>query len=50
MHWEWRNYPTRWAVQYTGHVHQPTVVLEAVTGYNATTHGYSMPSLGRLVH
>ncbi|CAN0912686.1 hypothetical protein LINGRAHAP2_LOCUS27486 [Linum grandiflorum] len=34
MHWEWRNYPTAWAGQYSGHVHRPTVVLEAVAGYN----------------
>ncbi|CAN0886921.1 hypothetical protein LINGRAHAP2_LOCUS15474 [Linum grandiflorum] len=32
MQWEWRNCPTGWAGQYTGHVHQP--VLEAVAGYN----------------
>ncbi|CAN0865478.1 Protein ANTAGONIST OF LIKE HETEROCHROMATIN PROTEIN 1 [Linum grandiflorum] len=34
MHWEWRNCPTAWAGQYSGHVHRPTVVLEAVAGYN----------------
>ncbi|CAN0882002.1 Protein ALP1-like [Linum grandiflorum] len=34
MHWEWRNCPTAWAGQYTGHIHRPTVVLEAVAGYN----------------
>ncbi|CAN1298565.1 hypothetical protein LINPERPRIM_LOCUS23878 [Linum perenne] len=34
MHWEWRNCPTAWAGQFTGHVHQPTVVLEVVAGYN----------------
>ncbi|CAN1304141.1 hypothetical protein LINPERPRIM_LOCUS26090 [Linum perenne] len=34
MHWEWRNCPTAWAGQFTGHVHRPTVVLEAVAGYN----------------
>ncbi|CAN0847325.1 hypothetical protein LINGRAHAP2_LOCUS4917 [Linum grandiflorum] len=34
MHWEWRNRPTGWAGQYTGHVHRPIVVLEAFAGYN----------------
>ncbi|CAN1317227.1 hypothetical protein LINPERPRIM_LOCUS30355 [Linum perenne] len=34
MHWEWRNYPTALAGQFTGHVHRPTVVLDAVAGYN----------------
>ncbi|CAN1301641.1 hypothetical protein LINPERPRIM_LOCUS25050 [Linum perenne] len=34
MHWEWRNCPTSWACQYQGHMHRPTVVLEAVAGYN----------------
>ncbi|CAN0845714.1 hypothetical protein LINGRAHAP2_LOCUS4183 [Linum grandiflorum] len=34
MHWEWRNYPTAWAGQYRGHVHRPTVGLEAVAEYN----------------
>ncbi|CAN0920676.1 Protein ANTAGONIST OF LIKE HETEROCHROMATIN PROTEIN 1 [Linum grandiflorum] len=34
MHWEWRNCPTGWAGQYTGHAHRPRVVLEAVAGYN----------------
>ncbi|CAN1298465.1 Protein ANTAGONIST OF LIKE HETEROCHROMATIN PROTEIN 1 [Linum perenne] len=33
MHWEWRNCPTSWAGQYQGHMHRPTVVLEAVAGY-----------------
>ncbi|CAN0876177.1 hypothetical protein LINGRAHAP2_LOCUS11151 [Linum grandiflorum] len=34
MHWEWRNFPTAWAGQYTGHIHRSTVVLEVVVGYN----------------
>jgi len=30
MHWVWRNCPTAWKGQYTGHVHEPTIILEAV--------------------
>ena len=30
MHWEWKNCPTAWQGQYTGHVHKPTIILEAV--------------------
>ncbi|CAH9101109.1 unnamed protein product [Cuscuta epithymum] len=34
MHWEWRNCPTAWAGQFTGHKHKPTIVLEAVASYD----------------
>ncbi|CAN1302794.1 Protein ALP1-like [Linum perenne] len=34
MHWEWKNCPTRWAGQYTGHHKKPTIVLEAVASYD----------------
>ena len=30
MHWVWRNCPTTWKGQYTGHVHEPTIILEAI--------------------
>ena len=30
MHWRWRNCPTAWHGQYTGHHRDPTIVLEAV--------------------
>ncbi|XP_074342791.1 uncharacterized protein LOC141680469 [Apium graveolens] len=30
MHWKWKNYPTAWQCMYTGHVHEPTIILEAI--------------------
>ena len=30
MLWEWKNCPTAWQGQYTGHVHKPTIILEAL--------------------
>jgi hypothetical protein len=30
MHWRWKNYPSAWQGMYTGHVHEPTIILEAV--------------------
>lgn len=30
MHWKWKNCPTSWHGQFTGHVHDPTIILEAV--------------------
>jgi hypothetical protein len=29
MHWEWKNCPSTWHGQYTGHAHEPTIILEA---------------------
>ena len=33
MHWEWKNCPAAYHGMYTGHVHRPTIVLEAVASY-----------------
>src|SRR5438132_639035 len=30
MHWKWKNYPSAWQGMYSGHLHEPTIVLEAV--------------------
>ena len=34
MHWEWKNCPAAYHGMYTGHVHRPTIVLEAVASYD----------------
>ena len=34
MHWAWKNYPAAYQGMYTGHVHRPTIVLEAVASYD----------------
>lgn len=34
MHWKWKNCPTAWKGMYTGHVHKPTIILEAVASYD----------------
>ena len=34
MHWAWKNCPTAYHGMYTGHVHRPTIVLEAVASYD----------------
>ncbi|RLN24092.1 putative nuclease HARBI1 [Panicum miliaceum] len=30
MHWRWKNCPAAWHGQFTGHCHDPTIILEAV--------------------
>lgn len=30
MNWNWRNHPSAWHGQYTGHVHEPKIIIEAV--------------------
>ena len=30
MHWKWKNCPTTWQGMYTGHCHEPTIILEVV--------------------
>ena len=34
MHWRWKNCPTAWKGMYSGHVHEPTIILEAVASYD----------------
>ncbi|CAM8926970.1 unnamed protein product [Rhodiola kirilowii] len=34
MHWKWKNCPTAWQGMYTGQVHEPTIILEAVASYD----------------
>ena len=34
MHWVWKNCPSSWHGQYTGHTHKPTIILEAVASYD----------------
>ena len=34
MHWPWKNCPTGWHGQYTGHAHGATIILEAVASYD----------------
>ena len=34
MHWRWKNCPTAWHGMYSGHYHEPTIVLEAVASYD----------------
>jgi hypothetical protein len=30
MHWKWKNCPNAWKGMYSGHIHEPTVILEVV--------------------
>ena len=34
MHWKWKNCPIAWHGMYSGHVHEPTIILEAVASYD----------------
>ncbi|CAL5373544.1 unnamed protein product [Camellia sinensis] len=34
MHWKWKNCPTALKGMYTGHIHEPTIILEAVVSYD----------------
>ena len=34
MHWAWKNCPAAYHEMYTGHIHRPTIVLEAVASYD----------------
>ncbi|KAK3230329.1 hypothetical protein Dsin_002210 [Dipteronia sinensis] len=34
MHWRWRNFPSAWHGQYTGHAQKPTIILEDVASYD----------------
>jgi hypothetical protein len=34
MHWKWKNCPTSWQGMYSGHYHEPTIILEAGASYD----------------
>ncbi|XP_035547298.1 uncharacterized protein LOC108998374 [Juglans regia] len=34
MHWKWKNCPSAWKGMYSGHVNEPTIILEAVASYD----------------
>jgi hypothetical protein len=34
MHWKWKKCPTAWQGSFTGHIHEPTIILEAVASYD----------------
>jgi hypothetical protein len=34
MHWKWKNCPTTWQDNFTGHIHEPTIILEVVASYD----------------
>ena len=34
MHWKWKNCPTAWKGYYSGHIREPTIVLEAVASFD----------------
>ncbi|XP_042966654.1 uncharacterized protein LOC122300214 [Carya illinoinensis] len=34
MHWKWKNFPTAWKGMYSGHVNEPTIILEAIASYD----------------
>ncbi|KAF5472425.1 hypothetical protein F2P56_009145 [Juglans regia] len=34
MHWKWKNCPAAWKGMYSGHIREPTIILEAVVSYD----------------
>ncbi|XP_062006057.1 uncharacterized protein LOC133723255 [Rosa rugosa] len=34
MHWKWKNFPIAWHGMYSGHIHEPTIILEVVASYD----------------
>ena len=34
MHWKWKNCPVAWQGMYSGHIHEPTIILEVVASYD----------------
>ena len=34
MHWKWKNCPIAWKCQYSGHIREPTIILEAVASFD----------------
>ena len=34
MYWKWKNCPTAWKGQYSGHIREPTIILEAVASFD----------------
>ena len=34
MHWKWKNCPTAWKEMYSGHIREPTIILEAVASFD----------------
>ncbi|XP_042973212.1 uncharacterized protein LOC122305016 [Carya illinoinensis] len=34
MYWKWKNCPNAWKCMYSGHVNEPTIILEAIASYD----------------
>ncbi|XP_038715002.1 uncharacterized protein LOC120008691 [Tripterygium wilfordii] len=34
IHWKLKNCPSAWKGKYTGHIHEPTLILEAIASYD----------------